>query len=586
MMNRPPSASQENGRAPPSPFAGLGPLLLGIGAFSVVVNLLTLTGAIYMLQVYDRVLPSRSVPTLVALTGLVLGLFVVQGVLDAARGRLLVRLAASLEARLAPMLFADGLRRAAALNTPLEFNIALRDLDQVRAFLGSAGPTVFFDAPFVPLFVGLCLLLHPWLGVTALVGAIVIIGLSLIGEVGARGRVRAATERAQNRAFFLEAARRGAEAGRALGMVETLTRRFSALDGENRLGQERLATASANLGALSRTFRVALQSLLLGIGAYLVIEGAATGGVMIAASILMGRALAPVEMAAAHYKGFLATGQAWGRLRPRLTELRRRARAPRTQLPPPSARIEVEGLSVMPPGAGRPLLQAITFTLSAGEGLALLGPSGAGKTSLLRVLAGLWPAAVGSVRLDGAKHDQWDEDRLGRALGYLPQDPTLMDGTVAENIARFDPAPDAAAVIVAAEAAGVHGLVLGLPSGYDTRIGEGGLVLAAGHRQRIALARALYGAPFLILLDEPNAHLDAVGEAALVKAVEEARARGAIVIMAAHRPSILRAASHVALLQDGRLGAFGPRDEVITRRHRPEEAPSGASLVTLTGGRP
>ncbi|MFG1359728.1 type I secretion system permease/ATPase [Xanthobacter pseudotagetidis] len=566
----------------------LAPLVAGIGLFSVAVNILMLAGAIYMLQVYDRALPSRSLPTLAALTGLVIAAYAVQGVIDAARGRLLARLGATVEERLAPELFADGLHRTARLGAPGEFAATLRDLDQVRGFLSGPGPTVLFDAPFVPLFVGLCFLLHPWLGFTALAGAVVIVGLALAGEARSQARVKAATEVAARRAGFIEGARRGAEAAHALGMVGNMRARFAQLDQESRAGHERLAVSSVNLAALSRAFRALLQSLLLGIGALLVLRGDATGGVMIAASILMGRALAPVELAAAHWKGYLAAREAWRRLAPRLAALRADRATERTALPAPVERLDLEAVAVGAPGGARPILQGVAFTLNASEALALVGKSGAGKTCLLKVLAGLWAPAAGAVRLDGARLDQWEPDRLGRHLGYLPQDVALLDGTVAENIARFDADRDSEAVIAAGREAGVHDLILRLPSGYDTRIGEAGLALSAGQRQRVALARALYGAPFLVILDEPNAHLDAEGEAALLAAIERVKARGGIVVVAAHRASVIRAASHVATIRDGRLAAFGPRDEILGRQGAggDGEAAAAPTLVPLAGGRP
>lgn len=592
MRRRAGSTREEGGRgAARLGLRDLAPLVAGIGLFSVAINILMLAGAIYMLQVYDRALPSRSLPTLVALTGLVIAAYAVQGVIDAARGRLLARLGATVEERLAPELFADGLHRTARLGAPGEFTAALRDLDQVRSFLSGPGPTVLFDAPFVPLFVGLCFLLHPWLGFTALAGAIVIVGLALAGEARSKARVKAATEVAARRAGFIEGARRVAEAAHALGMVGSMRARFAELDQESRAGNERLAVSSVNLAALSRSFRALLQSLLLGIGALLVLRGDATGGVMIAASILMGRALAPVELAAAHWKGYLGAREAWRRLAPRLAALRAGLATERTALPAPVERLDVETVAVAAPGTGpaggRPILQGVAFTLNAGGALALVGKSGAGKTCLLKVLAGLWAPAAGAVRLDGARLDQWEPDRLGRHLGYLPQDVALMDGTVAENIARFDAARDPEAVIAAGREAGVHDLILRLPSGYDTRIGEGGIALSAGQRQRVALARALYGAPFLVILDEPNAHLDAEGEAALLAAIERVKARGGIVVVAAHRASVIRAASHVATIRDGRLAAFGPRDEILARQGAAGESEAAApTLVPLAGGRP
>ncbi|MEP9350511.1 type I secretion system permease/ATPase [Xanthobacter sp. KR7-225] len=567
---------------PAARLASLAPLIVGIGGFTVLINLLALTGAIYMLQVYDRVLPSHSLPTLVVLSALVAFLFAVQGLLDATRARLLVRLGTSVEERLAPPLFTSELAHGVRVGEPGALPSSLRDLAEVRAFLSSLAPTVLFDAPFVPLYVGLCFLLHPLLGATALGGAMLTVVLARIGEVRSRARVKALGADAHMRARFLESAARMAEAARALGMTSALAARLAAIDERCRHGHEGLGVSTANLAALSRTFRLLLQSAMLGVGAWLVIEGAVTGGVMIAGSVLMARALAPVELAAVHWKGFLSVREAWRRLAAR----RRAAEAAHSvalSLPEPCESLAVNHVSVVAPGGRRVILRDVCLALSAGDAVALMGPSGSGKTSLIRALAGIWPAAGGEVSLDGARLDQWEPDRLGRFIGYLPQEVQLLDGTVADNIARFDPHQTAEAVIAAAKAADAHELILRLPAGYDTAIGEGGHLLSAGQRQRVALARALYGAPFLIILDEPNAHLDAEGEAALLRAIEGARARRAIVAVAAHRPGVLRAVSHVAILREGRLEAFGPCAVAAPPLRGDHDDGHPANLVPMAG---
>ncbi|HSI41076.1 MAG TPA: type I secretion system permease/ATPase [Xanthobacteraceae bacterium] len=556
-------------------FAGLRPLLVGVGAFTVLVNMLMLTGAFYMLQVYDRVIPSRSLATLVALSVLALSMFAVQGVLDALRGRLLVRLGAVIDERLAGTLFARQLRARATYGLLSEPASSLRDLEQVRAFLSSAGPCVLFDLPWIPLYVGLCFLLHPWLGVTALSGGLIIIALTIWGEWRTRQATREATQRAGERGQFIEQVRDAAEGLVALGMAERLGALFAAHNRAARGAQVSLATHAADHGALSRTFRMLLQSLMLGTGALLVIEGQASGGVMIAASILMSRALAPVELAVAHWRGLSAARDAWARLRPQIAGAV--AETAPLALPLPKAELDIQNLAVAAPGGRTLLVQGISLRLVAGEAVGVIGPSGSGKSTLARAVANLWPLAGGHIRLDGARLDNWQPDRLGTAIGYLPQDVTLLDGTVAQNIARFTPGAPDQAVIAAATAAGVHDMILRLANGYDTRVGVGGAVLSTGQRQRVALARALYGDPFLVVLDEPNAHLDVEGEAALAGAINAARARGAVVMVIAHRLSALQAVTHLLAMQNGRVAGFGSRDEMMRKLMRPTAVPNQAA---------
>ena len=576
--------TQSSGKAKSELRAALGSCaaaFAGIGAFSGLLNVLTLTGSLFMLEVYDRVLPSRSVPTLVALSVLTAILFIFQALLDVTRGRLLVRIGSQLDRGLSARIY-DAVVRLRT-QSGADGQLPVRDLDTVRSFLSGAGPTALFDLPWIPLYLAICFAFHTLIGVTASCGAVVLVALTLLTECLARNPVKAATAYAAARSRFAEASRRNAEVITAMGMSERLLARWLDLGGNHLAQQKRTNDVTGGLGATGRALRTALQSAVLGVGAYLVIQQEATAGIIIASSILTGRALAPIDLAIANWKGFVAARQGWRRLDEMLAAMPRPAT--RLELPAPREVLAVEALSITPPGAQGLVVRDVTFGLTAGSGLGIVGPSASGKSSLVRAMVGVWPPLRGCVRLDGAAITQWTPAALGRHIGYLPQDVELFEGTIAENIARFDPDATAAMVIAAAKAAGVHDLIVGLPTGYETQLGERGTALSAGQQQRVALARVLYGEPFLVVLDEPNSNLDAEGEEALTNAVLGVRARGGIVIIVAHRPSALAAVDRVLVMMRGAQQAFGPKDEILTTAVRREPAaPAPLKVVPRTAG--
>jgi ATP-binding cassette subfamily C protein len=544
---------------------------IGLALFSALINILYRTGSFYMLQVYDRVIPSRSVPTLIALSVLAATLYAGQAALDFFRGRVLLRMARSLDERLSPHVFAliarlplTGLGAGAGLQP-------LRDLDQVRSFLAGGGPLGFFDLPWMPFYVGICFLFHPLIGVAALIGAMLLVCLTLCTEVFTRKPVKAAAVHGAVRNILAEASRRNAEVMATMGMTGRLSATWDEVNQKHLDAQERASDVAGGLGSLSKAARMALQTGVLGIGAYLVIQGEASAGIIIAGSILAARALAPVEQVIAHWKGFASARQSWTRLRELFVAFPEREEP--LALRAPSSRLSVNGVSLVPPGDQRFVVSAVSFELSRGSALGIIGPSASGKSSLARALVGVWRPVRGSVRLDGAALDQWSTETLGRHIGYLPQDIELFEGTIGQNIARFEPDADPEAIIRAAEQAGVHELIVRLPQGYETRIGEGGMALSGGQRQRIALARALYGDPFLVVLDEPNGNLDGEGEQALTQAISNVRARGGIAIIIAHRPTAMATVDQVLVMANGEAKAFGPRDEVLRKVIRPVATP-------------
>jgi PrtD family type I secretion system ABC transporter len=545
--------------------------LLGIGLFSGALNILTLTGSVFMLQVYDRVIPSRSVPTLVGLALLVAGLFLMQGLLDLIRSRMLGRVAGLLHERLSARVFSIALRLP-LVRTNIDAQQPMRDLDQVRSFLSSGGPLALFDLPWLPFYLAICFLFHPLIGWTALGGALVLITLMLLTELLSHRAAKEAMQVAGTRHTLAEAGRRNAEVISAMGMAPAVATHWHEADQQFMASQQRLADVSGGFGAMSKVLRMALQSAVLGVGALLVIWGEATGGIIIAASIISARALAPVELAIAHSKGFIAARQSWRRLGELLAAMP--ARDEPLPLRKPVSTLSVQGVSITPPGDPRLLVRDVTFHLKSGMGLGIVGPSGSGKSCLARALVGAWTPVRGKVRLDAAALDQWLSEMLGRHIGYLPQDVELFAGTVAQNIARFQQGDDPDLVIQAATLAGVHDLILSLPQGYETPIGERGAALSAGQRQRLGLARALYGDPFLVVLDEPNSNLDAEGEQALTDALLSVRARGAIAVVIAHRPSVMAALDQALIMAGGEMKAFGPKDEVLRDKVRPMPVPA------------
>ncbi|RVB80374.1 MULTISPECIES: type I secretion system permease/ATPase [unclassified Mesorhizobium] len=551
--------------------------LAGIALMSGVVNVLALTGSFFMLQVYDRVIPGRSVPTLVGLAVFAGTLFVFQGVLELIRSRLLVRIGMALDARLSGQVY------AALMRLPLRTKLAgdglqsLRDLDQVRSFMSSAGPTALFDLPWMPLYLAICFLFHFWIGMTALAGVVILFSLTLLAEIRTREPARKANSQAAARNTLAEATRRNVEVLQAMGFGSRIAERWSGINADYLDTNATASDLAGTLGTISKILRMMLQSGILAIGAYLVIHQEATGGIMIASSIMMSRALAPIELAIAHWRGFVTARQAWTRLTQLLVLLPETAIS--VSLPAPRSALSVENISVTPPGERRLVVQDATFALERGVGLGIVGPSASGKSSLVRAIAGIWLPVRGTVRLDGATLDQWSPEELGNHVGYLPQDVQLFDGTIAENIARFEPQAPSDKILAAARAAGVHDLVIHLPEGYETRIGEAGSALSAGQRQRVALARALYGDPFLVILDEPNSNLDAEGEAALTEAIQRVRARGGVAIVVAHRPSALASLDQVLVMANGRIQAFGPKNEILNKITRP----AGVPLKVVSG---
>jgi ATP-binding cassette subfamily C protein len=554
---------------------------IGVGAMSCMINLLYLTGSIFMLEIYDRVLPSRSVPTLVGLVILAGGLYIAQGFLDLIRGRILGRIGTSLDEALNNRVFETIVRLPLMVGGRNEGLQPLRDLDNVRSFLGSMGPGAFFDLPWLPFYLAICFAFHVLIGLTALVGAIILVTLTLVTEFMSREPAREAMGLAARRNDLAASSRRNAEVLVAMGMAGRLTKRWSEANERYLAGNQRASDVAGGLGAIAKVMRMTLQSAVLAVGAYLVIHQEATAGIIIAGSILSARALAPVDLAIAHWKGFVAARQSWQRLNRLLESLP--ARAVPTSLQSPSSRLSVEGVSIVPPGDQRVIVQDVTFALEAGNGLGVIGPSGSGKSSLVRALVGVWQPFRGKVRVDGAALDQWSSDVLGRYIGYLPQDVELFAGSVAQNICRFDPDAGSDTIIAAAKEAGVHEMIIKMRDGYDTQIGEQGTALSAGQAQRVALARALYGNPFLIVLDEPNSNLDTEGDEALTRAVRGARERGAIVVVVAHRPIGIEAVDQLLVLKDGRMQAFGPKETVLGQVLQRVAPPSPIKIVSDGG---
>jgi ATP-binding cassette subfamily C protein len=542
-------------------------VFVSLGVISGVINILMLTGSFFMLQVYDRVLPSQSVPTLVGLALLATALFALQGALEIIRSRVNVRIGAHLDQTISARVYDALVRLPLKTRGDGDGLQPLRDLDHVRSFLSSGGPAAFFDLPWLPIYLGICFLFHVWIGVTALAGSIVLVALALLTEYRMRAPAKEVARFATTRTAFATAGRRNAEAVKAMGMSTNIGNRWSAANRAYLLANEQASDISSGLGGVSKVFRTILQSMVLGVGAYLVIHQESTAGIIIASSILTSRALAPVELAIANWKGFVAARQGAKRLY-QLLELLPADQEP-LKLPKPSSLLSVSNVSVLPPGGEKLVVSDISFELKGGQGLAIIGPSGSGKSSLARALVGVWQPARGSIRLDRAALDQWSSENLGQHIGYLPQDVELFDGSVASNISRFEENAKPEAILEAAQAAGVHELILSLPSGYATPIGELGMAISGGQRQRIALARALYGNPFLVVLDEPSSNLDAEGEGSLTQAITHIRARGAIVIVVAHRPSALAGIDQILVLRDGQMQICGPRDEILRQMVRP-----------------
>ena len=540
------------------------------GVFSLFINLLLLTSPIYMLQIYDRVLSSRNVTTLVVLSVGAMALFMVYSALETQRSRVLVRIGGSLDRRLNARVFNAVFK--GALQRPGMTGQAVRDLDTLREFLTGSGLFAFFDAPWLPVYLLAVFLIHPLLGVVATIGGVMLFILAVLQELATRKTLTDATIAGLNANRTLDNSLRNAEAIAAMGMTGSMLERWQQRRQQTLVLQALASDRAGVILAISKFVRIALQTAMLGFGAYLVIHNEITSGTMIASSIMMGKALAPIEMAVATWKQLLNARSAYDRLSGILTAVRADDR--RMELPAPKGNIELERVVAAPPMSNIPVIKGVSFRLAAGDILGVIGPSAAGKSSLARLLVGIWTAHSGVVRIDGSDVQSWNKDQLGPHIGYLPQDIELFEGTVAENIARFG-AVDPEAVIEAARLAGVHDMILQLGQGYYTMIGAGGATLSGGQRQRIGLARALYNLPALIVLDEPNSNLDRDGEAALAKTLAELKEKKRTTLVITHRPNILASVDHIMVMNSGLIESFGPRDEVLGKYLRPQAVPGG-----------
>src|SRR3954471_6708587 len=552
-----------------------------VGVFSGVVNLLQLTTSVYMMQVFDRVLASRSLDTLYFLSLIAIGATLVLALLEAVRGQVMQRLATWVEHRVAPEGFVRAIE-SALRGRPYRME-ALRDLAVCRGFLGSPGALSLYDVPWVPIYLAFIFMLHWVMGCIALGGAVVLFSLALISELSTSKLLREANTAAMASQRRAESITRNAEVIDSMGMLPAVIGQWRESVAAMSEPQQRAADRAALLVAATKFFRLAVQIAILGVGAYLVLQQELTSGASIAGSIIMGRALAPVEQMIGGWKQLVQARQSYRRLQAFLTQPRLRPAG--MPLPEPTGRLSVERVSYAFPGQGVAMIKGVNFTLTPGESLAVIGPSAAGKTTLIRLLIGTLPPTAGTVRLDGADVYKWMREDFGRYIGYLPQDVELFDGTVFENIARMGHA-EPEQVYEAAQTAGCHEMILRLPNGYETRIGEGGIYLSGGQRQLIGLARAMFGRPKLVVLDEPNSNLDGDSEAGLIHALERLKMQGTTVVLVSHRPTLVQGLDKILLLKEGAVEMFGPRAEVLKRLMTPlrsADAPSPSPVSRVEG---
>ncbi len=528
-----------------------------------------------MLQVYDRVLASGSVPTLVALFILVVGLFIFMGLLEIVRGRILVRIGRQIDEQIGHHVFDKVLFHALKHTSNVKAQ-PLRDLDTLRQFLSGPGPAALFDAPWMPIYIAVIFLMHAWLGIFASLGAIVLLIFALINELTTRRPLEQAAQSNIAAHAFAEENRRNAEVVQAMGMLPVMRARWQSFRQTALSDHDKAGDRSGTISGASKSIRLLLQSAMLALGAYLAVKQEITPGAMIAASIIMSRALAPVEQSITHWRSFLNFRRAYRRLK-LVFEKTQESERP-MELPKPQGHIQAENLVASALGRTKPLLRGVNFTLEPGEALGVIGPTGAGKSTLARLLVGVWPVLRGSFKIDSAPIEQWSPEQIGQFIGYLPQGVELFSGTVAENISRFAEDPDPEGVIKAAQLANVHELILALPDGYKTIIGEGGSALSAGQRQRIGLARALYGDPVFVVLDEPNSNLDMEGDIALHQSMVSLKENKTTVVIIAHRPAAINAVDFLLCIRDGQQIAFGPREEVLQKVARPSPQDQHANL--------
>ena len=530
-----------------------------ITLFSGVINLLTVVPAIYMMQVFDRVMASRNETTLLVLTVLALGLFVLSSVVEWIRGQVMIKMSVGIDLDLGERLFGAAFQKSLKEHNANPAQV-MSDLNALRQFLTGPSLIALLDLPWMPIFLIVTALLHPWLGLFTLIGALILFALAIWNENATREGLEEANQISVHSANYVNSTLQNAEVIQAMGMLGSLQKRWSTLQKRLISAQTTASDKAAHISTITRLVRTAWQSLAMGLAMLLILEGQITAGVMMAAGFLISKAMLPAEQAIGSWKQFDNAKASYKRLCLLLEEFPRKPE--RMNLPNPSGAIRIERLVIVPPGGKRPALNGIDMQLNKGEVLAIIGPSASGKSSLARAMVGVWAPSHGSIRLDGAEIGQWDPEALGPHIGYLPQDIELFDGTVAENISRFG-ATDSTRVIEAATLAGIHQMVLRFPQGYDTPLGPGGLGLSGGQKQRIALARALYGNPALLVLDEPNSNLDDAGEAALVAAIDALRKHGSTVVLVTHRPNVLAVVDKLMVLQDGTQKMFGPRDQVL-----------------------
>lgn len=545
-----------------------------VGLFSFFANLLMLTGPLYMLQVYDRVLGSRSVETLVALSALVVFLYGMMGFLDYARGRILGRIGARFQSDLDPRVFDASLRRAALPGNTNPAGPA--DLVSISRLLSSPVFGALFDLPWTPIFLIGIWIFHPWLGILALIGGAILIVVTIVNQMVTRKPTLSASRASSQAQAISDQMRNEAEMVQALGMRDAAFARWHQVR-DNALEEQMKSTdLGGTFTTTTKTFRLFLQSAMLGLGALLVLRGELTPGAMIAGSILMGRALAPIEQIVGQWAMVQGAMRSWGNLAELLGTVP--PEKPKTPLPAPKAKIEVKNLTIAPPGENHAVLKSVSFSIPPGQAVGVIGPSGAGKSTLARALTGVWRPAGGNIRLDGATLDQYPPQMLGQHIGYLPQKVSLFDGTIAENISRLAPEPDADKVVEAARKADAHEMILKLPQGYDTRVTSNGGRLSGGQIQRIGLARAMYGDPVFLVLDEPNSNLDNEGSEAVNRAIKAFKSSDKSLLIIAHRPAAIAECDLLLMLDGGVVRAFGPRDEVLRQvvKNRTEIAKTAA----------
>ena len=541
----------------------------------MVINLLMLVPSIYMLQVYDRVVPTGNKSTLLMLTLIVFVLFLTMSIVEWVRSQILVRVSARLEILLNQRVFSVAYKQSLYSGGQRANTQPFDDLTALRQFLTGSGLFAFFDAPWMPMYIALMFVFHAWYGLFSIVTAILLVLIAIANEKATAETLAEANKLAIAGRGQISRNLRNAEVIESMGMLASVRQRWLATTNQVLILQSIASSRAGLIGAASKVVRLTSQSLILSLGAYLVIEREITPGLMIAGSILLGRALAPIDMVIANWKGFINARGQYQRLNELLLQIP--ADTEKMTLPAPTGLIKFEEVQVIPPGAKEPALKGISLTIIPGDLLAVVGPSGAGKSTFARALLGIWPTSVGKIRLDGADVSAWNREELGPYIGYLPQDVELFEGSISENIARFGEI-DPEAVINAAKMADVHELILSLPEGYDTVIGANGGVLSGGQRQRVGLARALYGNPVLVVLDEPNSNLDEQGELALGNALQRMKQKKVTVILVTHRQSVLSYVDKLLILSDGQLAVYGPRDQVVAHlKQQSQQVSTGSS---------